>query len=53
MHAAITEAVLKSWNQLDPPDDHERRRNDRIEVIEGVRTPFIDHPELVDRITFQ
>ncbi|MCC6521163.1 MAG: endonuclease [Polyangiaceae bacterium] len=52
-HPVETEAVLKKWNRHDPPSDHERQRNDLIEVAEGVRNPFIDHPELVDRISFQ
>jgi endonuclease I len=43
---------LKEWNRKDPPDDHERERNARIEAHEGVRNPFIDHPEFVDRIDF-
>jgi endonuclease I len=51
-HAAITEAVHKEWNRLDPPDADERARNQRIEVYQRVRNPFIDHPEFADRIDF-
>lgn len=53
LHPAVTEAVLKKWNVHDPPSDHERQRNDVIGTAEGVRNPFIDHPELVDAISFQ
>jgi endonuclease I len=52
-HPAVSEALYKTWNLLDPPDDDERARNDRIEKYQNVRNPFIDHPELVDRISFQ
>jgi endonuclease I len=52
-HPAVTEALLKQWNLLDPPDSHEKDRNDRIEKYQKVRNPFVDHPEFVDRISFQ
>jgi len=45
------EEFLKKWHELDPPDDIERRRNDLIEQAQGNRNPFIDHPELVKRIS--
>lgn len=41
-------SALLQWHRLDPPDDLERRRNDRIEELQGNRNPFIDRPELVD-----
>ncbi|MFG3494267.1 endonuclease I family protein [Streptomyces sp. NPDC047928] len=44
-------SVLKQWNEQDPPDAFEKRRN---EVIYGTyqrnRNPFIDHPEWVESI---
>lgn len=40
-------ALLLQWNREDPPDEQERRRNDRIEQLQGRRNPFIDHPESV------
>lgn len=52
-HPVTSESVLKKWNLHDPPSDHERQRNDVIETVEGVRNPFIDHPELVELISFQ
>jgi deoxyribonuclease-1 len=51
-HPAVTVATLKVWNFLDPPDDAERDRNDRIEKLQKTRNPFIDHPELVDHVGF-
>jgi deoxyribonuclease-1 len=37
-------ALLLDWHLADPPDDHERQRNDRIERLQGGRNPFIDEP---------
>ncbi len=41
-------SMFLNWNELDPVNDFERERNDRIEGIQSNRNPFIDHPELVD-----
>ncbi|MEU6074169.1 endonuclease [Micromonospora sp. NPDC047074] len=39
-------SVLLQWNQADPPDAFEKRRNQRIyERWQGNRNPFVDHPE--------
>jgi len=38
------------WHQSDPPDDWERTRNERIEKYQGNRNPFIDNPQLVEKI---
>jgi endonuclease I len=45
------EEVLRRWNREDPVDANERARNDRVEQIQGNRNPFVDHPELADRIS--
>ncbi|MEU1080908.1 endonuclease [Streptomyces sp. NPDC005908] len=43
--------VLKAWNEQDPPDAFEQRRNDVIhESYQHNRNPFIDHPEWVESI---
>lgn len=44
------ENVLRQWNNSDTVDWRERRRNDSIAKYQKVRNPFIDHPELVERI---
>ncbi|TXD34181.1 hypothetical protein FRC98_19305 [Lujinxingia vulgaris] len=46
----LEEAVLRDWHCEDPPDDWERLRNDRIEVVQENRNPFIDRPDFVDQI---
>ncbi|GAA2891348.1 extracellular ribonuclease [Actinoplanes cyaneus] len=44
-------STLLTWNDADPPDASEMRRNDAIfEHWQHNRNPFIDHPEWVDDI---
>jgi len=58
--------TLIGWNKLDPVDNREIQRNDKIEgwifnedgsttfsKLQGNRNPFIDCPELLDRIDFR
>ena len=35
-------SLLLRWHQEDPPDSHERWRNDQIEAYQGNRNPWID-----------
>ena len=42
--------TLISWHNLDPVDDFEINRNNLIHDYQKNRNPFIDHPELVDKI---
>ncbi len=44
------ENILRQWNRQDPPDEKEKLRDDDIEQIQQKRNPFVDCPELVDRI---
>ncbi|MEU3146154.1 MULTISPECIES: endonuclease I family protein [unclassified Streptomyces] len=44
-------SVLKAWNEQDPPDAFEERRNQVIyDSYQHNRNPFIDHPEWVEAI---
>lgn len=47
---AKQEGILRQWNVFDTVDSKERLRNTRIKSFQNVYNPFIDHPELVDRI---
>lgn len=47
-----SQAVLKQWNQQDPPDRFERTKNDYIYSVQNNRNPFIDHPEWAKCINF-
>jgi endonuclease I len=49
--SAAEEASLKAWNRLDPVDEAERQRNDKIFNKQKDRNPFIDYPELVELIS--
>jgi len=42
--------LLQQWHKDDPPSDHERYRNNRIESLQGNRNPFIDEPERLDKL---
>jgi deoxyribonuclease I len=44
------ENSLRAWHFEDSPAEWEEKRNDMIEVIQGNRNPFIDQPELVERV---
>ena len=44
------ENLLRKWHFEDPPDEWEEKRNDLIELIQGNRNPFIDQPDLVERV---
>jgi deoxyribonuclease-1 len=48
---ASEEATLKEWHRLDPVDTEEKARNERIFALQRNRNPFVDFPELVDRIS--
>ncbi len=44
------EDELRTWHLEDPPDAGEEKRNSLIELVQGNRNPFIDHPEIVERV---
>lgn len=47
----VQEQTLRRWNQEDPVDDEEIRRNNEIQKVQGNRNPFVDYPELVEKIS--
>lgn len=44
------EALLREWNEQDPPTAAERHRNDLIEALQHNRNIFVDRPDLVRHI---
>ncbi len=42
--------LLRQWNREHPPDREERRRNTRIEKLQGWRNRFIDEYTLIDTV---
>ncbi|MBK9247950.1 MAG: endonuclease [Ignavibacteria bacterium] len=44
------ESTLRQWCVLDTVDALEMQRNEGIAKIQQRRNPYIDHPELIDRI---
>lgn len=44
------EAALRQWHHAHPADELEIARNNMIEKVQGNRNPFIDFPDLIDRI---
>jgi deoxyribonuclease-1 len=44
------ETILRQWHKADPVDANEIRRHEMIAKYQKIRNPFVDHPELVDKI---
>ncbi|MBA4304690.1 MAG: hypothetical protein C0424_10735 [Sphingobacteriaceae bacterium] len=42
---------LRQWHALYPPDSIARRRNNDVQTYQLNRNPFVDYPQLLDRIT--
>ena len=47
---AVQENVLRQWNVTDTVDAKERFRENGIDAYQHNRSPFVDHPEFIDRI---
>lgn len=43
---------LLKWHREYPVTDYERHRNDTIEEVQGNRNPYIDYPELAEKVDF-
>jgi deoxyribonuclease-1 len=41
--------LLLKWHFQDPPSKEEKWRNDKIEMIQGSRNPFVDNPDLIKK----
>ncbi|MCQ2801884.1 MAG: endonuclease [Bacilli bacterium] len=41
---------LIEWNEMDPPSETEKIRNNVVQGIQGNRNPFVDHPELMKNL---
>jgi len=46
----VEENFLRQWHSEDPVDAEEMARNNAIQKAQGNRNPFIDMPQLIDRI---
>lgn len=46
----LQENTLREWHLKDPPDEREKYRNDFIYEKQNNRNPFIDYPELINRM---
>ncbi|MFY7994211.1 MAG: endonuclease I family protein [Bacteriovoracaceae bacterium] len=44
------EATMRKWHKEDPIDADERARHEIVAKYQKVRNPFIDYPELADKI---
>jgi endonuclease I len=50
-HFQGQENLLRGWHQLYPPSAAEQSRNNAIFSLQNNRNPFVDYPQLEDRIT--
>lgn len=45
------EMILRQWHKMDPVDDAERARHEIIAKYQKIRNPFVDYPELTEKIS--
>lgn len=50
-HFSIQETILRNWHNTFAPDSIEERRNNDIFLVQNNRNPFVDYPQLEERIT--
>jgi deoxyribonuclease I len=44
------ELILRQWHNADPVDEAEKTRHEMIARYQNVRNPFVDYPQLVDKV---
>jgi hypothetical protein len=49
-HFSGQESILRSWHETFPPSAADMSRNNSIANLQNSRNPFIDYPQLADRI---
>jgi len=47
----IKEKLLQ-WHNMDKPSNTEKLRNNTVQKIQGNRNPFVDYPELVEKVLY-
>lgn len=47
---APQESILRTWHHTFPPTQIEKKRNDDINTVQHNRNPFVDYPQLIERI---
>ena len=45
--------MLLKWHKEYPVTDYERHRNESIQAVQGNRNPYIDFPELAEKVDFR
>jgi len=48
---APQESILLGWHNLYPPTTVDKKRNDDVEIYQRNRNPFVDYPQLMDRMS--
>lgn len=49
--SSLEEFYLRKWHAEDPVDQEELTRNDGVQEVQGNRNPFVDFPQVVERIS--
>jgi len=50
-HFSTQENILRTWHNTYPPDSSEEERNKGIFLLQKNRNPFVDYPQLEERIS--
>jgi deoxyribonuclease-1 len=44
------EQILRQWHKMDPIDANEKARHEIVAKYQKVRNPFVDYPQLVEKV---